>query len=282
MSEPTYFSYSVLRCFDEARDEALNVGVVALDATSRRTEVRVASDLGRVARTLPNVPMPQLKRSLASMPQYFSERRQELSVEFLDNLSREWGNGLRLSSVRVIEGEDLVAIADQLYKRYVAFMTPTEVAGTPRPAQTAATSRRIMRSVVSRLKKRGFEPDRDYEEDAQVVGRTRNNNEVPVWFPLLVSRQLLVDAMEVKGRDERSSIDAARLIATKSYEVLRSATSYDVNVVVGESENQRLNEVVGNVLVDEGRADGRGPGIHWKTELDRMVETFPPRQYSAF
>ncbi|GIW56651.1 MAG: hypothetical protein KatS3mg082_3055 [Nitrospiraceae bacterium] len=279
MSESTYFSYTIVRCVDEVRDEALNVGVVVLDSSRKLVEIRVTEDLGRIKRTLPNVPTAQLKATVESLPEYFRSLGHDLSVQFLEHLAREWGNGLRLSAVRAMQGESLRAVADELYRRYVA--SPKAVPGIATKYQPrVVSSHRIVRSVASRLKRKGLELNRDYIENAKVPGRTRNNNDVPVWFPLLVSDRFLVDAMELT-QDEVRALDTARLIATKSYEVLRGGGRYEVNIVVGESDDLELNTTVKNVLLDEGGANGRRPEIYWKGQLDEMIEIVVSTQYSA-
>lgn len=285
MEQLNYLSYALLRCVDEQRDEALNVGVVVLDPAHHAVQVRVAGDLRRVSRTLPNVPVQHLQRYLETVPGFFENQATRLTPSTLEELAREWGNGLRLSAVRVAEGPDPAVVADRLFRSYVE-TAPEELPAVKEPegavAVMGASSRRVVGMVVSRLRKRGFAPRRDYEQDARVTGRTRSDHEVPVWFPLLVQKTRLIDAIEVKGRDERRSIDAARLIATKTYEVLRAQKTYQVDVVVRESDSSALNEIVHNVLADEGRVDGRAPGVHWRSELDRLVGSIPGGQLSAF
>jgi hypothetical protein len=128
--------------------------------------------------------------------------------------------------------------------------------------------------VASRLRKRGFEPGKDFETNARVIGHTARRTEVPVWFPLRVSRNLLIDAMDVRPNEERRTIDNARLIASKTDEVLR-VNGHRVAVVVREGVDDVLNALVRSLLIDEGTIDGRGPEIHTYGRVDEFVAQLP-------
>src|SRR2546428_517105 len=102
MPDRKYLTYSLIRCADDRRDEALNVGVIVLDPSTRAIEVRTAIDLGRVKRALPDVKIDHLRDLLRGLPEYFSTRASELDPESLNRLSAEWSNGVRLSGTRTV------------------------------------------------------------------------------------------------------------------------------------------------------------------------------------
>jgi hypothetical protein len=95
--------------------------------------------------------------------------------------------------------------------------------------------------------------------------------EVPVWFPLRVRRHTLIDSLDVKPQEERRTIDNARLIAAKTDEVLR-ANGHRVAVIVRQGANEKLNQLVHSLLLEEGAVGDRGPELHTFAEVDRFVE----------
>ena len=284
MTENRFITYSIIRCVDEVRDELLNVGVVALDPETGRVDVRTTDDLGRVRRTLPNVAVGHMREYLSSVSEYFTqESHPALTPERLDKLAREWGNAVRLSSPRSLMAADCSVAASELFTRYVdvALVPEEPVASASGGIQPTVTSRRIVRQVVTRLKRRGFRERRDMELNAEVSGETRAATRVPVWFPLFVSRQLLVDSMDIRHNDEQRTLDGARLLAAKAEEALRGNSTLQVALVLGESPKGSLNDVVKSVLVDEGHIDGRGPRLYWQSDVDTLVASAPFPQLSA-
>jgi hypothetical protein len=119
MSPRKYLTYSLIRCADELRDEALNVGVLVLDPLSQNVSVRVTDDLSRVRRALPNVPVDHLSEYLEGLAAFFHERTEGLTPEGLHTLIAEWGNGVRLSGARTIAGEEASDVAEDLFERFV-------------------------------------------------------------------------------------------------------------------------------------------------------------------
>jgi hypothetical protein len=283
VTENRFITYSIIRCADEDRDEMLNVGILALDPEIGKVDVRTVADLNRVKRTLPNIPTGHLAEYLASLPEYFAaSSARPFTPERLDQFVREWGNGVRLSMPRSVAAPNSAAAVEQLFQRHVQVgSTVIEQSDAGATAlQPAVTSRRIVRQVITRLRRRGFRDKRDFVLDARVTGETRAATPVPVWFPLLVSRQLLVDSMEVKEGNEQRTIDGARLLASKSQEALRSKDKLDVAIVIGESQRRKLNEMVESVISDEGRTQGRAPRLFWQTEVDDLVASAPHAQLS--
>ena len=283
--DATFVTYCLLRCVDEVREETLNVGVLALDATAGRVEVRVTSDLARVARALPNVSIGHLQAYLPSLPDFFAAqaRAHRLTPDTLADLAGSWGNGVRLSGVRSIAAAGWADTIDMLFGRFVETTTPP--AGAPLAADAPAlvarptvTSRRIMRSVVSRLRRRGFREQVDLQRDAEIVGVTHAATRVPVWFPLLVTQQLLIDSMEVRRDDEQRSVDGARLLAAKAGEVLRASNALTVAFAVADSGDKKLDDTVASVILDEGRAGGRIPTLYWTSQLDDLAASAPQYQ----
>jgi hypothetical protein len=280
MSPRKHLTYSLIRCADEQREECLNVGVLVLDAVSHNVSVRVTDDLSRVKRALPNVSVDHLAEYLEGLPAFFHERSEGLTPEGLKALIAEWGNGIRLSGVRTIAGEEAGNVAEDLFERFVEVPQVTANANVSLdilPLIHAASSRYTARAVAARLRKRGFEAGRDFETDAKVIGRTARQTEVPVWFPLRVSRGLLIDAMDVRPHEERRTIDSARLIASKTDEVLR-ANGHRVAVVVREGDDDHLNTLVRSLLIDEGTIGGRGPEVHSYSRIDDFVAQLPHAQ----
>jgi hypothetical protein len=174
------------------------------------------------------------------------------------------------------------AAVEQLFRRHVEIDTPivAQSAAITTNIQPAVTSRRIVRQIITRLRRRGFRDNRDFVLDARVMGETRAATPVPVWFPLLISRQLLVDSMEVREENEQRTIDGARLLASKSHEALRSKEKLQVAIVIGESQKRKLNEIVESVIGDESRTQGRAPQLFWQTEVDNLVASAPHAQLS--
>lgn len=280
MASRNYLTYSLIRCADDRRDEALNVGVLVLDSEARRIAVRIAGDLGRVRRALPNVRIEHLEEYLKGLPDLFARRAPELTPEGLNELAAEWSNGVRLSGTRTISGDSAEAAADALFARCVALDQPPEegLAVPPEVSMMAASSKRTIRSVVSRLRKRGFEPGEDFETDAKVIGLTAKDTAVPVWFPVRVRGHMLIDSLEVRPKDERRTIDDARLIAAKTDEVLR-VNGHSVAVVIREGPSDLLNELVSSLLLEEGAVGSREPSLHWYRDLDRFVSNIPKGQF---
>jgi hypothetical protein len=283
----TYVTYCLLRCVDEVRDEALNVGVLALDPSANRLELRVTSDLRRVAQALPNVPLEHLRTYLASLPGYFADhaRRRPVTTETLFDLAATWGNGVRLSALRSVACTRWEDVLDSLFARFVD--TSTSHVGAPLvdevpviAQQPSVTSRRLVRRVISRLRGRGFREHVDLQRDAEVVGVTRGETRVPVWFPLMVTQQLLVDTMEVREWDPPRSVDGARLLAAKANEVLRASDELAVSYVVANSGDKPLDSTVASILLDEGRADGRIPTLYWAAQIDDLAAAAPRAQLS--
>ena len=278
MAKQQLVTYAIIRCNDERRDEAVNVGVVVLDPSVPHAEVRIANDLSRVTRMLPELKAPALRDHLNALPGYFAGIVRELTPARLGELAAEWSNTVRLSSVRSIAHPNVTQAADELFHRYVAAPHTAENASDVRGAEAfAATSKRVAKVVRSRLVKRGFEERRDFDVDARVTGKTRNQTEVPVWFPLRVKHSLLIDSMEIVG-NERRTVDSARLIAAKSDEVLR-ANGYHVTVVVRPGEDDRLNELTQTLIMEEGSVSGRTPEVVWQKDVDDFVSRIGPPQY---
>lgn len=274
-----FLTYALLRCVDEKRDEALNVGVIAMDADRHEVSVQIAPDLRRIARTLPNVPVAHVQAYLESLPEFFKGEAERLTPAMLDEMSREWGNGIRLTRARTIAGKDAASVATELFANHVTVSTQetAQMFGAGRAVQTV-TSRRIVRQVVARLRRRGFREKRDFRLDAEISGATQNALRVPIWFPLLVSGRLLIDSMDIVDGDERRSIDGARLIACKADEALRVADRYDVSVVLRASGSRKLDRLVSSLIKDEASVDGRGPEVHWHSKLEEFTSAIPTRQ----
>jgi hypothetical protein len=278
MTPQKYLTYSLIRCADDRRDEALNVGVLVLDGAAGAVVVRTADDLGRVKRALPNTRIEHLRNLLTGLPAFFADRAPNLTPASLAELAAEWSNGIRLSGPRTIAAATADEAADALFTRCVRLEEPAEaLMAVPQAAVQTASSGRNVKSIVSRLHKRGFEPGQDYETDAKVIGRTAKQTAVPVWFPLRVGRHMLIDSMDVKPREERRTIDNARLIAAKTDEVLR-ANGHRVSVVIREGPSHELNELVQSLLLEEGAVGTRGPELHLYSDLDKFVERIPRAQ----
>jgi hypothetical protein len=231
-----------------------------------------------VKRALPDVKVDHLRDLLGALPDFFSGRAPHLTPDGLTELAAEWNNGIRLSGPRTISAATAVEAANALFSRCVEIQESAEALAPQAqlPAQVATSSRNV-KSVVTRLRKRGFEPGQDFETDAKVIGRTVKQTAVPVWFPLRVGRHMLIDSMDVKPREERRTIDNARLIASKTDEVLR-ANGHRVSVVIRAGPIEELNELVRSLLLEEGAVGSRGPELHWYSDLDRFVEGIPRGQ----
>jgi hypothetical protein len=278
MPSRNYLTYSLIRCADDRRDEALNVGVIVLDSSIGAVAVRTTDDLGRLKRALPDLKFDHLKDLLRGLPEFFADRAPTLTPEGLNDLAAEWSNGIRLSGPRAFSAATAVEAADVLFSRCVDLQQSLEEVGAALlPPAQAASSWRNVKSVMSRLRKRGFEQGQDFETDAKVIGRTVKQTAVPVWFPLRVGRHMLIDSMDVKPKDERRTIDNARLIASKTDEVLR-ANGHRVSVVIREGPDEGLNNLVRTLLLEEGAVDARGPELHLYSDLKRFVDGIPRAQ----
>lgn len=277
MPSRKYLTYALIRCADDRRDESLNVGVLVLDALAGEVAVRTTNDLSRVKRALPDVKIDHLRDYLSGLPEFFRGRVGELTPEGLNQMAAEWNNGVRMSPTRTISAADAGAAAEDLFARCVQVNEPVAIAEMAPPPAQAGSSWRTVKSVVSRLRKRGFELGEDYETDAKVMGRTAKETPVPVWFPLRVGHHMLIDSMDVKPKEERRTIDNARLIASKTDEVLR-ANGHSVSVVIRGGPSEELNELVASLLLEEGAVGSRGPALHWYSEVDRFVESIPRAQ----
>jgi DUF3037 family protein len=279
-TDDEFITYAILKCADVVRDEQLNIGVLVFDLARQEIAFRTASDLGRIQRALPGVPVAYVREHLTTLFSYLEGQSHAalLSPELLSRYSTSWSNVLRMSPPQTILASSCHMATELLYERFVA---SAGVAGTPAgPSAPRArvTSRRLVRQVETRLRKRGFLAGRDFSRDTEVDGLTQNADRVPVWFPLFVSRQLLIDTMWVMAEDEERSVDGARLLASKAEEVLRSSEGLDVSVVLGASDSPRLNRLVETVVREEGRVGDRWPDVYWQEEVAALAAAAPQPQ----
>src|SRR4051812_37782670 len=119
MTTRKYLSYALIRAADDLREESLNVGVLVLDPLSQELGIRVTDDLSRVKRALPNVEINHLQAYLDGLPDFFKEQVEHLTPERLGKMASEWGNGVRLSGLRSVVGDEAQGVVDDLFLRYV-------------------------------------------------------------------------------------------------------------------------------------------------------------------
>lgn len=278
MSRERYFSYAIVRCADEQRDEALNVGVIVYDADSQQVTVRFADNLTRVRRTLPGVSVPHLRVVLAGVEDHLQRLILKEGPRALSCAHHQWQNVLRISPVRSLLATNIHDVSQALYRRYVA--APERLkhgTATSEPTRSAPTSMRLVRSLAVRLRRRGVDPV-DMVPDAEVQGLTSSGIRVPVWFPLALRTQLFFDAIDIKTTDERGAFDAARLMGQKAEETLRARAGSVVSVTVRESHPSGLGERISKVIEHEGAVGGVRPLVHLihsVDELDAVVSDLP-------
>ncbi|MFL5385188.1 MAG: DUF3037 domain-containing protein [Longimicrobiaceae bacterium] len=258
-----FFSYVLVRAADEMRGEHLNIGVLVYDPISGELFPKFDPNLERVERTLPGVRLAHLRSLVnstsASMPRHVGSD----GVELLSNAHERWSNALRASPLRSILGRDLYETAEDLFERYVLVQvkeSATDLSiGSPLGGSRFSDGIAV-RSLRVRLQHAQLRRGRDFTENAQITGFTKNQIAVPVWFPLQVRHTIFMDGVAVHG-DPARDYDLARLAAQKVEQTLRAMPSAKVTVAVRDPEDSRLGVDVTEIILGEGNVNGVGPAV---------------------
>lgn len=282
MTRERYINYAIIKCADDQRDEALNVGLIVYDPSTEDVALRITNDFRRVESTLPNVPVRHAQLLLENAYESVREAIRESGVDALTRAHQEWTSVLRFSRVRSILAVDAGVAADNLFSRYVELHLHSA-------SDTAAPRRRrgsrVVRSVRTRLQRLGYEPVRDFTENAQIEGKTRSDLSVPVWYPLRLKDVILVDAMETHDSNERKTLDDARLIAQKIEQTLRATASSAISVIVRSREGNELGKMAREIISSEGAFNGTQPKVYTYSaagELDTIARELQILQTTAF
>lgn len=259
------FGYFLIQCADEARGEVLNVGVVVYDAAHGDVESRVVGSLDRVQRTLPNVPVPQVRELLDHAHDAAERMFARGGIEALASLSAEPRGTLRFTPLRSVMANRLDKLADELLQRYVEMPHRGDQTSLARvrhgdqsdqPGGNIPTSRRVINSVETRLRRRfKLKEGTDYHTGVTVHARLTNHAVVPIWFPLRLKNNLYLDALEVKPEINRT-LDNARAIALKVQEAHRGEPGARMSVLIRDPNLDRDGELA-RAILEEGAGEAR-------------------------
>lgn len=280
MDTERFFSYAIIKCADDARDEALNVGVLAFDSLTSEVALRATTDYTRIEDCLPGVSVRHVQSLLAAAKQNLPDIVRESGVEALARAHDEWTSTLRISAVRSILGYELSSVTDQLFARYIT----VQRAPRPAPVRGVPHTARVIRSVRTRLQRLGYEPGKDFRENAEIEGKTRSDYSVPVWYPLQVKDLIMVDAMEIHAMDERRTLDDARLIAQKVEQTLRANGATPIAVILKAAGAPELGEAAREIISSEGQVTRAGAHVYTYesgAELDAVARQLQLVQTSA-
>lgn len=271
MDDERFFSYVILKCADEERGEALNIGLVVLDSQSGNTVLRVADDLSRVERTLPNVPLAQLERALNRAHRALPQMLAEGGLPALQRLNEQWQNTLRASNVRSIQAKHIEAVSDKLFARYIA--VPGRPAPPPQHAhREVVTSRKVVNMLEVRLKRRGLRENEDFTFDNRLTGLTSSHSRVPVHYPLRVGRLKLFEGLDVNLSNEELTLDFARSVAQKAEQTFRSEEPYEIAVAIRDRYDTDTGRFAEEIVASGGRLDGVEPKVLRYSEPDELNE----------
>jgi hypothetical protein len=250
----TPFGYLLVQCADEQRSERLNIGVLAFDPAASRVEVRMVDSFERVTRALPSVSVSHIRGVLEAAQEHAEAELVGRGVEALLAACERATGAIRFSPPRSVMARRLSETADALLQRYV------EVANLPAlavhaervPASTRRssvvggeyTSRRVVRSIRSRLRRRLTEDA--YTADVVLHGTIRNVR-VPIYYPLRVGRHLYLDALDV-STEHHSALDSSRAIAQKITETKPADENAEVGVVIRDPQMGEEGEIAEAVI----------------------------------
>lgn len=270
MAQDQWFSYILVQCADERRDECLNVGVLVYDSRTNEVLPRFELNLERIERALPNVTVSHLRTLLNNAA---STVRHQLAVDGAGALAEAhatWRNLLRASPVRTFRAQSAEAALDSAFRRFVAIKHPRSVVdtGSAHPPISRFTDGRVVRSVRARLDKAGLREGRDYLENAQVTGFTRSAFPIPVWYPLQVQHTLFIDGIRLHD-DLVRDFDVARLAAQKAEQTLRIPESRVV-LAIRDGNSEEVGAKVAEIIESDGRVGERGPMVYRHSDPDEL------------
>lgn len=275
-----HLSYALLKCADEERDEALNVGLVLFD--DGKVVARVVESLTRIERTLPNVPIAHVRLLLTNAVDHLQASLRSAGIEALMLAHQEWNNTLRISRVRSILAESADEAADMLFERYVAAPLPAIPATPDTPSSSGAdagphrlSSKLVVRSLTSRLRQRRLQEGQHYRLGARFTGFTRSNVPVPVFFPIEAFGFIYFDGIDVNPAEEDRTLDIARAMTQKAEETFRAQDRAMVSIAVKDTEGSRLGAQVEEIIEGAEHIRGHVPLVRRYSnvsELDALLK----------
>lgn len=280
MNEKRFFSYVIVKCADEQRDEALNVGLIVFDPHTQHAVFRAADDLLRIERTLPGVAVAHVEQVLTRAFRVIPQQVIEGGLQALQRIHEEWQNTLRSSRVRSIRGAHIEAVADDLFTRYIA--VPSRPPREVQPTNREITSRVVVRSLESQLKQRKLQEDKDFTFNARLFGATSSNAKVPVHFPLRVHQFTLLDGLNVNLSNELLTLDFARSIAQKVEETFRAREEYRIGVAIRDRFDSPTGAYAEEIISSEGRLNGFGPVVKRYSDPEELQDFLDEMQVGQF
>lgn len=176
----------------------------------------------------------------------------------------EWNGTVRLSHVRSILSDNIQEAAERLFARYIhSAREPVAAYTAPHEAPAGSdplSSRVVVRSLETRLRRYGLDPGQDYTMGAKLTGLTRSELRVPVWYPLQVFNDIYLDGIEVK-EDETRTLDIARSIAQKVESTFRALEQAFVTVAVRDPERSSVGDWVEGIIRGDGSMNGSTPSV---------------------
>ena len=273
MQPERFFSYILIQCRDQERDESLNVGLVLFDAEQQTVAYRVTESFDRVQRTLPGVPVTHVRALLQNAADSVQRTVPALGVDGLTRAQEEWRGVIRASGLRTVLASNAERAADDLYNQYVAIPkpAPTEKQATEARPVEQVTARFVANGIRRRLVRNGLKEQRDFFSNVKTVGLTRGDMRVPVRYPIRLYQRLYIEAVDVKP-DEEQSLNIARAVAQKTEETLRANPDVQITVAVRDARFGHVGEMVAGIINGDGKLDGHGPTVARFSVFDELDE----------
>jgi hypothetical protein len=280
MLKEKYLNYALIQCADEERDESLNVGLVVFDADSGEVGYRLVDSFDRVHQTLPSIPVAHIRHVLSVAADHLATTLPEVGFEAFAASYRDTAGAVRVGRIRTLLSHSVEHAADDLYHRYVGMAVvgrkePRRIeSNSPQVAYDPVTSRRVIGTIRTRLRRRKLREGRDYRSDQSFFGLTKNHVQVPVFFPLEVGRtdaplRLYIDGIEVKA-DENRTLNDARALAQKSEETYRVLDRVRVVVAIRDNGDTETGQFAESIIAGDGAQGGLAPIVRRYTKPEEL------------
>jgi hypothetical protein len=246
-----HLGYLLIQCADEERGESLNVGVIVYDPHRMDVRCRVTHSLSRIERTLPNVPVSHVRVLLDDAESFVTEALESRGVDGLAALSKNARGTVRFTALRSIVSRHIDQTARELLERFVEMPDGGQAlvarsAASFDPAGSQFSSRRVISSIETRLRRMKLTVGKDYTPNVTLFSETEEKLRLPVWFPLRLKGNVYVDGLEIKTEINRT-LDGSRAIAQKVIEAHRAEPDSRISVIIRDPQmgnDGRLAEAI--------------------------------------
>ena len=226
------------------------------------------------------VSVAHVRHVLHAAADHLGESLPEIGFEKFVASYQDMAGPVRLGRVRTLLSQSVEQAAGELYHRYVE----TEIVGrkqpariessTPQVAHDPVTSRRVIGTIRTRLRRRNLKEGRDYRNDRSFFGMTKTHVQVPVFFPLEVGREgapmrLYIDAIEVRA-DVNRTLNDARALAQKSEETYRVVEDARVVVAIRDNGDTETGQFAESIIEGDGAQGGLAPLVSRYTRPEQL------------